>query len=162
MESDETSGAKVYVMNPDGTGKELVAWPSDLRSYEAPTWSTDGQLLAFGISTAPDTDVLPGLLGIISRYGGRVRTSLRGYNPFPPSWHGTRVAVTYDPITNDQNWPSHVRVGLYDTRTKTLKSLHRGDHPSWSPNGRRLVFRYHGNIWVINANGSGARRLTHG
>jgi Tol biopolymer transport system component len=158
---DETSGDKIYVMAPDGSDIELVAQPTESRSFESPTWSSDGQLLAFAVTTAPDIDVLPGYLGIVSRYQGRVRVFLRGYNPFPASWRGTKIAVAYDPITNDRDWPDHVRVGTFDIRTNTLKNLHRGDHPSWSPDGRRLAFRYHGNIWVINADGRGARQLTH-
>ena len=161
VEIAETSGGRIYVMRPDGSGKQLVASPTELRSFEAPAWSPDGERLAFAVTSAPDTDVLPGHLGVVSRFRGRVRVFLRGSNPFPWSWRGTRIAVAYDPITNDNDWLSHVRVGIFDTRTNTLKSLHRGDHPSWSPNGRRLVFRYQGNIWVINANGTGARPLTH-
>jgi Tol biopolymer transport system component len=158
---DDTSGGKIYVMKPDGSSTELIAQPSESRSFESLAWSPDGQLLAFGVSTAPDTDILPGYLGVVSRYQGRVRVFLRGYNPFPASWHGTKIAVAYDPITNDSDWPDHVRVGTFDMRTNTLKNLHRGDHPSFSPDGRRLVFRCQGNIWVINADGRGARRLTH-
>jgi TolB protein len=39
--------------------------------------------------------------------------------------------------------------------------------PAWSPDGRELVFTSHadadgnGDIYVVNADGSGERRLTH-
>ena len=32
--------------------------------------------------------------------------------------------------------------------------------PSWSPDGRKLAFRYSDNIWVVNRDGSGLRNLT--
>jgi Tol biopolymer transport system component len=158
-----SSGRSISVMNPDGTGTQLVATPrSYMRTYVTPAWSQDGQLLAFGMTWAPDADDLTGgFLGIVGGYRGRVHTYLLGDNPSSPSWHGANVAVTYNPITNDWDYEIHVRVGVFDTRTNTLKSLHRGDHPSWSPDGRRLAFAYHRNIWVISPNGTGARQLTH-
>jgi len=152
----ELSGGRIYVMRPDGTGKQLVAAPTGWRSFGTTggvAWSPDGQSLAFLVSTAPDEDVHAGYLGVIGQYQGRVRVFLRGKNVLPSSWHGTKIAVGYGVRPH--------RTGLCDLRTGTLKYLHDGQHPSWSPNGRRLVFSYHGAIWGIKPDGTSARKLTH-
>jgi hypothetical protein len=44
-----------------------------------------------------------------------------------------------------------------------LRNLTRGEHPAWSPDGRRIAFlregRLAGDLYVMNADGSGQRRL---
>ena len=156
--------ASVWVMRPDGTGKTLVAAPPrDERSLFAPAWSPNGELLAFCVGTAADSTVRPGYLAIVSRYRGRFTRLLRGLNPSYVDWSpdGKKLAVAFDPVTNDPRGFQNIRVGVFDLRTRHLKQLHFGLHPTWSPNGRRIAFTDGGDIWVINANGSGAHRITH-
>jgi TolB protein len=52
-------------------------------------------------------------------------------------------------------------------RRLTPWRLDAGDHPDWSPDGRRLVFRspadeFDGsNLWTVRADGTGLKQLTH-
>jgi Tol biopolymer transport system component len=36
-----------------------------------------------------------------------------------------------------------------------------GSYPRWSPNGKQIAFERKSNIWVMNANGSNAHKVTH-
>jgi Tol biopolymer transport system component len=157
------NGSSIYVVRPDGTKRQLVAQNEIDRSLFGPTWSPDGELLAFSVGTAADSEIKPGFLGIVSRYRGRARKVLRGLNPSISDWapRGATIAVAYDPVTNDPAGLSNIRVGIFDLRTRRLRQLHFGLHPSWSPTGRRIAFTYKGDIWVMNANGTGAHRVTH-
>jgi Tol biopolymer transport system component len=156
--------ASVWVMRPDGMGKTLVAAPPrDERSLFAPGWSPNGEMLAFCVGTAADSTVRPGYLGIVSQYRGRFTRLLRGLNPSFVDWspNGKLLAVAFDPVTNDPRGLANVRVGVFNLRTKHLRQLHFGSHPTWSPDGRRIAFAFAGDIWVMNANGTGAHRITH-
>jgi Tol biopolymer transport system component len=155
----EGQAASIYAIRPDGRGKQLIAGPNVWGSAEYPAWSPDGGVLAFAVQSPPDSTPRAGDLGLISEYGGHVRYVLRRQNAFPYSWRGTKLAVAYDPIYSDGVQP-HI-VAILDTKTFKLRRLHAGTHPSFAPNGRRLAFSYRGNIWIIAANGGGARQLTH-
>jgi Tol biopolymer transport system component len=152
----ETEGWSLYVVNPDGSHRTLVAKPSLSLSYEGPTWSPDGERLAFSIGSAPDTGAqVPNALGSIDGYRSRVRL-LRtgGYHPALADWSpdGRRIAFSVN---------GHGIVVL-DLRTNRLRRISaRGIfvRPRWSPDGKRIAFAWHGAIYVIQADGSGLHRL---
>lgn len=156
--------ASIWVMGPDGTDRTLAAAPPpDDRTLFSPAWSSDGDLLAFCVGTAADSTIRPGYLGVIRRYRGRIRRLLRRLNPSFVDWspNGRKLAVAYDPVTNDRNGLQNIRVGVLDLRTGRLQRLHVGLHPTWSPDGRHIAFASQGDIWVMNADGTDARRLTY-
>jgi Tol biopolymer transport system component len=148
----DTSGARIYVMRPDGSGRTLVAAPRDgLHSFSMPTWSPDGQRLAFTVGAAPDSPPTATYLGVISSYRGRVTALARGSRPWEPDWSSDGHKIAYSEDLSD--------IRVLDLRTGSTKSLHAGQHPRWSPNGRKILFSNHGAIYVMNANGSHATRL---
>ncbi|MEZ6123561.1 MAG: hypothetical protein R3C49_10335 [Planctomycetaceae bacterium] len=57
---------------------------------------------------------------------------------------------------------SGARIYVAETSTAQLRCLGPGTHPSWSPNGRRLVccsYSPNKGIWMMNADGTERRRL---
>ncbi len=103
-------GNSICLMRPDGTGNRTLTATSP--EWDA-AWSPDGRRLAF-----------------------------RGYYaPYAEGDYAIYVA--------DAN-------GCHLTK---LTGAMNGTNPSWSPSGRQIAFA-HGGINVINANGTGFRRLT--
>ena len=41
-----------------------------------------------------------------------------------------------------------------------MRNTVRDSNPVWSPDGRRIAFESNWQLWVMNADGSGQRRLT--
>jgi Tol biopolymer transport system component len=81
---------------------------------------------------------------------GEARPSAQPWSP-----DGRRLA--YDYRRGDRSpWEVHV-VGA-DGRSR--RRLAAGEHPMWSPAGQKLSFLRGGNVWTIDADGSGTRRLT--
>jgi len=75
-----------------------------------------------------------------------------------PNWSadGSRFAFTVGPTGQEI-------IHVMDSDGMNRRSLGvSGTWPTWSPDGARITFhsREDGQIWVVNADGSGARRLT--
>jgi TolB protein len=48
-----------------------------------------------------------------------------------------------------------------ETRPQRLTAVEADHDPAWSPDGEQLVFIRNDNLWIMSADGSGARRLTN-
>ena len=62
---------------------------------------------------------------------------------------------------NDPNPLRNVRISILDLRTKRLRPLRPGLGARWSPSGREIVFSNGRDVYVMNADGSHIRQLTH-
>jgi Tol biopolymer transport system component len=45
--------------------------------------------------------------------------------------------------------------------TRQLTTTVGDQDPCWSPDGRRIAFKRNKLLWVMNADGTGAERVTH-
>ncbi len=165
----------IYVAGADGSGERVVVTGvSGEASGESgpPVWSPDGRLIAFdtleGIYVvAPDGSNLRQ----ISRYEGE-----QSCYDLQPSWSpdGTRLAFA---VLCDGEGDGIWTVELDGTDRSQL--LSPGSHgiaeltqPAWSPDGTKMAFvgssktgpqgESQRDIWVMNADGTGARRVTDG
>jgi Tol biopolymer transport system component len=162
----------VYVMNTDGSGEQNLT--NSPTGAAAPAWSPDGRRIAFlraGPATAWGWDVY------VMDADGRGPRRLAG-NAWlaAPAWSpdGRRIAFVSE---RDGNAEVHVMNADGSRQRKLTRNPARDLAPAWSPDGRRIAFerrlgrKKYGpcsgcgrastfEVHVINADGSGQRRLT--
>jgi TolB protein len=92
----ELNGTSIYVKSPDGSQRRLVARrPCCESSYNGPTWSPDGERMAFTVGPAPDTGNTDTYLGVVDRFRGPVTRLASGRYPVTPDWSpdGRRIVL---------------------------------------------------------------------
>ncbi|WP_412518423.1 serine/threonine-protein kinase [Actinomadura madurae] len=152
--------AEAWVMNADGGGARKV---TDMARGTRLTWSPDGTRLAY----MGDRDGVRQIFTI----------PLRG---------GPATQVTTDPSAKDDPmWSSKGRIVFWSKRDSDVEQIYsldpndpggawtrltsdgvRAVDPEWSPDGSRVAFvrgeATGSDIWLVNADGSGAHALTSG
>lgn len=143
------AGADIWVMGPDGSDpKQLTSAPT--MDFE-PSWSPDGQLLAYweadvpGGSTSAGGSAVNGVpsLVIIDAQGNQhgrlaIPGSLTYEYTTPPSWSpdSQRLVIGYqDGATKAQT------LAIVDVDAMTSTVLVPGTSPTWSPQGTWIAYR---------------------
>jgi Tol biopolymer transport system component len=158
--SNRLGPTHVHVMGADGSNPHAVGPPYS----GTPDWSPDGQLIAFAALTG---------IAVMRPDGSDVRNLTRGWNDFYPSWSpdGRRLAYESDRDGTYEIWTMNAD-GSGQTRLTSGSrfvcpqggcSVPRF-HPSWSPDGKQIAFTHdrdgRAQVYVMNADGSGQKRLT--
>jgi Tol biopolymer transport system component len=155
----------VYVMNPDGSGQRRLTNDGvpGCGQEGGPAWSPDGRRIALVAAFPPNAiGTSTSRIYVMNTDGSGRRTLGSGD---APSWSpdGQKVAFVRGGL----------RVINADGRGEERELTHNaavspGFAPAWSPGGRRIAFitnvgqrgRHNMEIYVVNADGSGQRRLT--
>lgn len=138
----------VYVSNADGSEERRLT--DNSASDGAPSWSPDGKRVAFQSNRGGDYNIY-----IMSVDGNGVRRVTGGGYDFSPDWSPRGDEIAFE------------RKGIIYTvsiSSGNTSRLTEGGSPDWSPDGSRIAFDdgFTGNVFVINADGSGRRQLTSG
>ena len=160
--SDRGESSAVYMLDPDSGRVALLTarWPYDV-VLKGESVSPDGQAHAY---VQNDGHGVPQVY-VYSRYYGSfwqvTFTSAMSYDPVWSPGGGQLALVSAEP-GNDE-------IYVVDTDGKNLKRLTLNQwewdkHPSWSPDGRRIIFWSNEGsgrrqLWIINADGTGRRTL---
>lgn len=128
---------------------------------DEPAWSRSAGRVAFTVDHDPPSASQVDIY-VARAYGKGVRRLTRGRTVnTAPAWSPDGRKIAFAKATHG----GFRRLGLFVMRADGSRQ-HRltpnacDDAPSWSPNGRKLVVARCGSLYVVNANGSGARRLT--
>jgi len=179
--SRRDGNSEVYVMDADGSGKRNLT--RDRASDDLPTWSADGRRIAFLRGRLRRT--VPGLgvqrfysyhLYVVNADGSGLRRltlyAEREHYATPEGKYPYQLVWSPDGRT--------IYFGRYLVRTDGSGARRLPYVPLtavWSPDGRRIAFAgyggrdptepgpccysSHSDIYVMNADGSGTRKLTH-
>jgi Tol biopolymer transport system component len=148
----------IYTIESDGTDlTQLTHSPSQ---DTAPTWSPDGQRIAFGRSTGVDFSI------VVMNADGSDQHAIASspYGLADPAWSpdGSTIAFTngyhYDP-------PDIFLMSPDGSNSRRLTSSDAGDWgPEWSPDGLRIAFGRFitsaGQVMIIDVDGSDEVRLS--
>jgi TolB protein len=174
VDGPDDSSADVYVIDADGSGRELV-----VRDGNEPVWSPDGRRIAFFRWSRDDSrDIYVHDL----ETGSERRLTDAGRIDDAPSWSpdGTRLVFSRRDA-GPQFTPAQDRTSIYTIRvdgTGLTRLTHPGPRvwdqsPVWSPDGDLIAFdrllvegRDAGiggqELYVIGSDGRGERLLTRG
>jgi len=154
----DDANAEISVINSNGT--EPATLTTDPAADVAPAWSPDGTKIAFQSDRAGTPEIY-----VVNADGSNPLQITSTGGSFRPAWSpdGTKIAFT---STRDGNGEIYV-VNADGTGLVNLSNDPADDgDPAWSPDGTRIAFRsnrdgsgYSG-IYLMNADGSGAARLT--
>ena len=151
-------GGAFCLMRPDGTGKRMLSAPAPQWD---PAWSPDGRRLAFrGYFGPAEGDYT---LYVVDANGCHLTKLHAAMNGISPSWSPTGRQIAFDiggiDVINADG--TAFRRLIRDT------SRYAADTPAWSASNRIAFVRTRmgtslGEIYTMNADGSGVAALTHG
>jgi Tol biopolymer transport system component len=173
---DPERGTNIYQARIDGTEIRKASLPQDAEDL---TWSPDGSTIAYS-GGLPGDDYSKGDILVVDADGSSPR-GVAGWTDSTDeflSWSPDGEEIVF---ASNHGLPSdEVRTlwvtSLAHSRTRPLTRLKETPyystdvHPSWSPDGRTIVFQSNRGagdslgvaIWLIDRDGKNLRRLVHG
>jgi len=152
----------IYIFNVnDGMYSQLTHSSDDHNAV----WSPDGSQIAFYRRVTSKTDnayTTTSEIYIMHSDGTNAIRLTQGINP---SWSpdGSKIAFISDRDGNGLKlWVINSNGSGEKNLMNTFNHIGEAWTPSWSPDGKKLVFEYDGEIYLINADGSGLKKVTNG
>jgi Tol biopolymer transport system component len=163
--TEKDADSSIVIMDPDGSSKERVFHAAGKGLAFAPSWSPDGQWIAFGFGNFFGDRHKTRAKIMMVRRDGTGAQDLTGDTPhsgFPSfSADGTRIVYR---VWGEKDYG--LRILNLDDRSVKVLTAEPDNLPGWSPDGSRIVFtrrQADGNydVFTIRPDGSDLRRLTN-
>ena len=146
----------VWTINPDGTGVVNITQSAGLWDY-APVWSPDRTRIAYLRGDGFDASLY------VMKPNGAEHRRLDGqcYRPRDPAWSpdGTKLAVACDYGGHDDIYLVNTDGSGSVKLTTDTPGYYEDRSPAWSADGTQIAWVKSGDIWKMDADGSGKTLL---
>jgi Tol biopolymer transport system component len=162
--TDKDFDSGISIMDPDGSNKQKVFTPADRDVAFMPTWSPDGQWIAFGYGGFLQSRKTSGAKIMMVRRDGTGLKELTkdmpnaGFPSFSPD--GKKIVYRSWGAENDG-----LRILNLEDNSIQILTTDYDNLPFWSPDGKLISFtrKHEGNnfdIYTIKPDGTDLRQLT--
>jgi WD40-like Beta Propeller Repeat len=162
----------IRAIGTDGVGAFVVRCFGDCTEIGGASWSPDGTRLAFDAECAGACATIGSPyhgIHILAPDGDRVILPTEGVGPLAWSPDGTRIAFatdwTYSPESRIRTFAPGGGVWVMNADGSEVAELAHVTNPnsiSWSPDGSRLVYAAHGEVFILGLDGSAPVPLVSG
>jgi len=164
--STRTSPTRIFMMDADGTNPEVLIDVPDGWHFLRSSWSSDGKI---AFSNNPGGDDY-GIWAIgADGSNRRLLIDMPGHD-VQSSWHPDGKSLVFTNLGSiwqgEVTGGENLQIYIVDADGQNARKLVDGWCPSWSPDGRRIVFCSQrdgdwGEIYAIDADGKNLERLTN-
>lgn len=177
FQSASRTDQDISVMNADGSERRVVTDTTLRVAERTPTWSPDGSRVAFvagdsGTDTTNDLEIWT--INVDGSGLAQLTDNAQNIEDKQPSWSpdGEQIAfvsegrpgqTNSDIYVMDAN-PATSDAGALNLTPNTSDPVYQfnDENPNWSPDGSQIAYDTVGDVWKINANGTGRTNLTPG
>jgi TolB protein len=178
---------EVFSVRPDGSGLTQIdpgcptGEEKNFCEEDGPAWSPDGRRIAFvngfgGLKFISGEEWIEvSAISLMNADGSAVRQLTQLERPtssedHEPVWSPSGKQIAFVRLNSTAKPRNRQAIFVMNAdgsgvRRVTPWSLNAGDHPDWSPDGRRILFRsttsdLYGPLYTVRPNGTGLKQLT--
>jgi len=166
-------GGGISTMRLDGSDRRIVTRGPDNR----PAWTSDGKALSFVRDKTNRFGAACGSIFTVAASGAGVRritdSSPTGHSHNDPAVSPDGRRIAFSDWNACEGGTSSPRLRVVDVHGRPTRELTRLRHngyypnpehssPAWSPDGKRIAYRWNSDLAIANRDRSGERRIVRG